>query len=304
MIDPSGEQFEIVLGDQRATIVQVGGGLRSFQAGDLEVLDGYPSETMCHDGRGQLLAPWPNRLAGGEYQFEGESHRLPINEPASGNAIHGLVRWANWIAGERTPSSIVMSYCLYPSPGYPFTLQLSARYALQPEGLEVQLAARNAGTRTCPFGAGQHPYIKAGPGAIDSARLQIPAGAMYRYNQKLIPTERVPVGGSHLDFRTPKRIADTVINTDFTDLTRDEKGYAGVALESDEGPRVTVWMDGSFPHVTVYTGETVLPESRRRHGLAVEPMSCPPNAFQSGEDLVVLQSGQTWRGSWGVSVAR
>ena len=62
---PSGKQFELAHGDQRAVVVEVGGGLRSYSAGGRELLDGYGADEMCASGRGQVLLPWPNRIEDG-----------------------------------------------------------------------------------------------------------------------------------------------------------------------------------------------------------------------------------------------
>ena len=63
MIAPSGEQITIGAGDQQAVVVEVGGGLRSYSAGGRELVDGYRADEMSSSGRGQVLIPWPNRLA-------------------------------------------------------------------------------------------------------------------------------------------------------------------------------------------------------------------------------------------------
>lgn len=300
---PSGEQFEIQHGSLRATIVEVGGALRTLTVGDLEVLDGFPEGEMCHDARGQILMPWPNRLAGGTYTFENQKQQLPINEPSHDNAIHGLVRWTNWRAQNHTAGGVTMTHRLYPTPGYPFTLDVSATYQLEEDGLQVSLHATNAGREACPFGAGQHPYLRVGTPLVNEATLRVPARTIHRYDDRLIPVERIPVEGSPLDFRTPRPIGDTEINMDYTDLERGDDGRARIELAAPGGsPSVEVWMDRAFRHVTVYTGETVQPPSRRRHGLAVEPMTCPPNAFVSGDDLIVLRPGETWSGSWGLTI--
>src|SRR5262249_34364533 len=89
MIAPSGEQVEIAVGDQQAVVVEVGGGLRSYSAGGRELLDGYRADEMSSSGRGQVLIPWPNRLQDGRYEFDGQSHPPPLNEPEHRNAIHG-----------------------------------------------------------------------------------------------------------------------------------------------------------------------------------------------------------------------
>ncbi len=133
MTAPSGEQIEISAADQRAVIVEVGGGLRSYSAGGREVLDGYAVDEMCTSGRGQVLIPWPNRLDNGSYGFKGRRYQLPLNEPETQTAIHGLVRWAPWNVAEREPGRVVMEHVLHPQPGYPFSLALSIEYALSAE---------------------------------------------------------------------------------------------------------------------------------------------------------------------------
>jgi aldose 1-epimerase len=285
------------------TAVEVGGGLRSFRAGDTEILDGYAVNEMCHDARGDVLMPWPNRTAGGSYSFESQTQQLPINETTQNNAIHGLVRWANWSVSAQSGTSVTLAHSLYPQPGYPFALSLEMQYALSDTGLSVLMRARNAGSSPCPFGAGQHPYITLGPGLINAMSLIIPADSMYRYDQQLVPVEKISVQGTDLDFRAARMVDSTVINMDYTDLRRDHDGRARVVAHSEHlGQTVAVWMDGAFHHVTVYTGETVQPPERRRHGLAVEPMTCPPNALNTGDDLLVLAPGEEWTGAWGIEV--
>ena len=137
MTSPSGEQFEIAFGDQRAVVVEAGCGLRSYEVGGTPVLDGYGEDEMCRSGRGQVLAPWPNRLHDGSYEFGGRRLQLPINDLATNGAIHGLVRWANWRVRDRDGAGVVMAYRLHPQPGYPFTLDIEIAYRLADDGLSV-----------------------------------------------------------------------------------------------------------------------------------------------------------------------
>lgn len=74
-LPPSGEQFEISYGEQRATIVEVGAGVREYVVGERPVLDPYPLQAMCDGGHGAPLIPWPNRIADGRYRFD--DVRLP-----------------------------------------------------------------------------------------------------------------------------------------------------------------------------------------------------------------------------------
>src|SRR6187549_2188718 len=175
MISPSGEQIELVHGDQRAVVVEVGGGLRRYSAAGRELLDGYAADAQIPSGRGQVLIPWPNRLEDGAYEFDGRRHQLPINELPARNAIHGLVRWAAWRLGEREPSRVVLEHVRHPRPGYPFSLALAIEYALSDEGLSVTTTATNVGREACPFGSGMHPYLTVGTATIDSVVLTAPA---------------------------------------------------------------------------------------------------------------------------------
>jgi len=297
---PSGEQIEITAGDWSATIVEVGGGIRSLSVAGRTVLDGYGAEEMCGSGRGQLLLPWPNRIEDGKYTFEGASLQLPLSEPALHNASHGLTRWVAWKVLDRTESSVAMDYALRPQPGYPFGLDLRATFALDRSGLTVTLESTNVGPSRCPFGAGAHPYIACGDVLVNSATLSVPADTFLLANDRQIPVERRCVDETELDFRHGKGIGDLVLDTCYTGLSRDADGRARVTLR-DESGTTSVWMDDQFPFVMVFSGDTVKPESRRRRALAVEPMTCAPNAFNSGEGLLVLEPGQTFKGSWGVT---
>ena len=296
----SGDQHEIAFGAQRAVVVEVGGGLRTYAAGGLELLDGYGEDELCHSGRGQILAPWPNRLEDGSYAFDGQEHQLPIDEAWSHNAIHGLVRWASWTVAERGPSRVVMAHTLHPRPGYPFLLALRAEYELGPAGLAVRTTATNIGAGPCPFGAGAHPYLRLGTDVVDPLVLRVPASTLLLSDERRLPAGTAPVDGTEFDFREPRRIGGTKLDNAYADLRRDDDGLARVDLENEEsGARVTLWADGSYPYLMVFTGDP-LPDVNRR-SIAVEPMTCPPNAFRSGDSLVRLAPGDSHAGRWGIT---
>ena len=297
---PSGEQFEIVHGEQRATIVEVGAGVREYAVAQRDVLEPYGVDDMCDGAHGAPLIPWPNRLADGRYRFDGVDHQLALSEPPKRNAIHGLLRWRPWRVSGREPSRVVMGTRLHPQPGYPFALDVSIAYELSDEGLTVATTAVNVGERTCPYGAGQHPYISPGEGLIDDCVLELPARTrVLTDDERQLPSGREPVQGSDFDFSSPRRLGDIQIDSAFTDLVRDDAGRAVVRLSRRDDSRVELWVDEQHPFVELYTGDTLAP-SRRRRGLAVEPMTCAPNAFQSGDGLVRLEPGQSLRTRWGV----
>jgi aldose 1-epimerase len=297
---PSGEQIVLSASDQQAVIVEVGGGLRSYSLGGRDLLDGYGADDMASSGRGQVLMPWPNRLEDGSYEFDGRRQQLPLSEPTLHNAIHGLVHWVAWTTTERAPDRVVMKHVLHPQPGYPFLLELSVEYALSATGLQVRTTATNVGRDACPFGSGNHPYLKLGTGRVDPLILRIPARSVLRSNERALPVGKDPVDGTPFDFRQPRQIGGTKLDHAFTDLDRDPDGLVRVELrDPDHGTRLTLWVDRSYSCLMVFTGDP-LPNVNRR-SLAVEPMTCPPNAFRSGEGLIRLEPGASFTGTWGIT---
>ena len=297
---PTGQQFEISRGDQRATVVEVGGGIRAYHLGDWAVLDGYARDARCDGGRGQPLLPWPNRLEDGRYTFAGRELRLPVDEFERSNAIHGLARWSNWSALDQRPDRVALGLTLYPRPGYPFTLEVRLEYALDEAGLRVRTTATNVGTEALPFGVGYHPYLSVGSARIDEDELRLPARQSLVTNERMLPTgDVVDVAGTDLDFRAGRRIGPLQLDACFTGLERDAGGRATVELRGPDGRRVDLWLDRAYDWLMVFTGDTLAP-ARRRQGLAVEPMSCPANAFRTGVGLRVLQPGEAFAGTWGI----
>ncbi len=300
---PSGQQFEIRHGDQRATLVEVGGGIREYEIGGRPVLDPFPAREMCDGAHGAPLIPWPNRLGAGRYTFEGQDHRLPLTEPERGNAIHGLLRWRNWRASEHWPNRVVMAIRLHPEPGWPFPLEVSVDYSLADDGLLVKTSVQNVGSGPCPFGAGQHPYLSPGSDAqLDECTLSIKTETRILTDpDSQLPTGLEPVEGSKFDFSSPRQIGSLQIDDPFTGLSRDDEGRAWVRLGCPDGATVELWADASYSVLQLYTGDTLAP-ARRRRGLATEPMTCPPNALASGEGLIRLEPGQVHVSRWGAGL--
>jgi aldose 1-epimerase len=299
---PSGEQWAISHGSQRAVLVEVGGGVREYTVDGAPVLDGYPEGAVCSRAAGQLLAPWPNRIRDGRYDFGGVPYQLSLSEPARGNASHGLVRWLCWHRVDQTPESVELACVLPPQPGYPFALGLTTRWSLGPDGLRADHTVANLGVDPAPFGLGTHPYLSAGDAVLDELELTLPAAERLLVDDRMLPTGREPVPGTPHDFATPRRIGDAEFDTAYTGLTRGDDGLARTRLAPDGGGGVELWQDASFGWIQVYSGGG--PSGRRRGALAVEPMTCPPDAFRSGDGLLTLDPGARWSGSWGITPLR
>jgi aldose 1-epimerase len=292
-----GVQIDIAYGEQRVSVVGLGGGLRSYEVARRPLLDGFPPGERPTSGRGQVLAPWPNRIENARYEFAGRLLQLPLTEPEHGNAIHGLVRSSDWNVVDSEPDRVMLDYVLEPQPGYPFTLGLSVEYALSETGLTVRTVARNLGRGPCPYGSGQHPYLTLGS-LIDRLRLQVPAQSVLISNERGLPIGSESVEGTEYDFRAGRAIGETVLDNGYTDLERDGDGRARVRLDDPNGGGVSLWVDEGYPYLMVFTGDP-LPDVARR-SLAVEPMTCPPNAFRTGESLIRLEPDESAVSTWGI----
>ena len=291
----------LTFGDQIAVVTEVGGGLRVYTVADGDVIDGYREDEMRSVARGEVLLPWPNRIEDGQYEFAGTLYQTPLTEPARHNAIHGLTRWMNWTAAERAEDRVRMSLVLHPQDGYPFTLRFEIDYRLSAAGLTVRTTATNVGRQAAPFGAGHHPYFTVGT-LIDQALLKLPALMRLEANDRLIPTGRLLSNrGTAFDFLALRLIGSLKMDTAFANLVPDTDGLIRVHLEGPGGdPRVTLWMEPVYRFLMVFTADGIPDAARRRRSVAIEPMTCAPNAFRSGDGLIVLQPGESWSGSWGI----
>jgi aldose 1-epimerase len=201
----------------------------------------------------------------------------------------------------RAQNRVTMACVLHPSPGYPFTLGLSIEYRLGRDGLTVITEAENLGPTGLPFGLGFHPYLTVGTPTVDMVRLTVPADRRLITDDRGLPTGEAPVAGTEFDFTTGRLLGTSRLDTGFTSLRRDGDGRVRVDLGHPDGTMgVTLWADQRFEYVMVYSGDT-LGVGERRRALAIEPMTCPPDAFRSGNGVTVLGPGTRWTGSWGIT---
>jgi aldose 1-epimerase len=295
----TGTQYEIEADGYQATVTELGAGLRGLKFGDTALVVGYDADELPPHSAGQLLTPWPNRVDGGHYAVAGQDYYLALSEPAKGNAIHGLTRWAPWTTVAQDQAEVTLRCQPYGQQGYPFAVQVDTTYRLDESGLHVTVTAVNAGSRPAPWGAGAHPYLTVGTPTIDECELQLPADRWQPVDDRLIPAGPAQdVTGTDYDLRTARKLAGIHLDTAFTSLRREADGLAWVRL-SGGGLTTAMWMDAANPWLQVFTGDSLEP-ARRRAALAVEPMTCPPDAFNSGEDLTVLAPGESVTVRWGI----
>jgi aldose 1-epimerase len=284
---------EVTTDDARLAVDLRGGGLRELVAGGWQLLDGYPSGAVPAGRRGGVLLPWPNRLRSGRWHWRGADLQLDVVSAASPNAVHGLVSAQPWSVLAERPAGVTVGTVLEPRSGYPFRLAAAIDYDLVPGQLAVRVRVRNAGDLDAPFGVGMHPYLHVGAaaeGGLAEAELDVPA------RTAMVVEGGLPTGESRPFDGAVGRIGDRALDDPVTDVVRDDDGWARVRLRGPAGA-LELAVDRSWPWLQVYSGDT-LPAGQRRRSLAVEPMTCPPNALADGADLVVLPPGEAWSGTW------
>ncbi len=289
-----GRRFELAAGGYRAAVAEVGAHLAGLWHDGSPVTVESPDDALPPKSTGAVLLPWPNRIAGGRYSFDGVDYQLPLTEPALGNASHGLVKWVRWTLERHAPDSVTLAHDLVPQTGYPFELHFEISYVLDTRaGLTVQTVATNTGRAAAPFGAGFHPYLDLAGHPLDDAELLVPAAAVFDTDEHQVPTGSRPVAGTPFDLRTIGPIGSRRLDRGFGELT----GSAAVLRTATRG--IEVRWDAAYRYLQVFTPPFITPG---RNAVAIEPMSCPANAFNSGEGLVRLEPGASWSGSWGIGL--
>ena len=299
----SGRQLRLAAHGYEASIASVGATLRSLTFDGRDLVVPFEADEVRPAYRGATLAPWPNRIVDGTYRFAGVEYQLPLTEPERGQALHGLLAWTEFTDRLVLDDRVVLAAVIEPQTGYPFRVEVEVEYRLDAEGLQQTVTANNIGADAAPWGTGPHPYLVAGPatgpGRVDAWTLTLPASEVLTVTPDRLSPVAVESVSQHpeWDFRTARRIDDVFIDHAFTGLSRTD-GIAEVRLVTDDGSGVAMSFDERCPWVQVHTADKPEIPGIHRIGLAVEPMTCPPDAFNSGTDLVTLEPGASHAASW------
>lgn len=294
------DEIVIRFGKLEAAVSTFGASLRRY-SGPRGSVWGYQGKENKKGGQGDVLIPFPGRIAGGKYSFEGQSYQLQKNDKDGPNAIHGFLRSVQWEVSEKTDTRarFVREIRADEFEGYPFRIRAQLTYTISESGLNCGFEVKNLGSTRAPVGIGFHPYFTVGTRIIDEAQLFFPAESLIEFQKNLLPTGRVvSVEGTDVDFRKSRTIGAVQINHCFTDLRYDASGIAHAELAYERG-KISVWMDRSFPYVVLYTGDQIPGASRR--ALAIEPMTCATDAFNRPQwGLKTLSPDETFSGAYGI----
>jgi aldose 1-epimerase len=291
-------EYRIEAGQYTATITADGGALRELRYGHRDLIVPFAAGEPIPDYRGIIAAPWPNRIADGRYTIDGNTFQVPINETQRSCALHGLVFPLQWSLVSQEANAVRLACTLESTPGYPHNLHLDIEYRLTNDGLHSRVTAVNTGHTTAPYGVCPHPYLVAGPAPLDEWTLEIPASTFLEVSEdRLLPKNSRVVEDHEFDFRAARPIGGIEIDHAFTDISFDDRGRARVVIHDPGGTGVGMEWDRRCSWLQIHTADKQ-PPLPNRLGLAVEPMTCPPDAFNSGQDLILLEPGASWKVAW------
>ncbi|QTX03956.1 aldose 1-epimerase family protein [Agromyces archimandritae] len=307
MTDPTGEQFELVTetasGRLRATVTAVAAGIRELQLEGVDLVASFSADRVPPSGAGIVLVPWPNRIRDGRWEHDGTVHQLAITEPALHNAIHGLLRYTEYRQIAREPESVTLAATVYPQLGYPYLLGTAVHYELDSDGLKVTHLVENLGAEAAPVAVGTHPFLKIGDVPTDSLTLTLSAESHFEVDDRLLPTGEVPVEGTEWDLREGRTVGQLHLDDAFGKTWADaDTGRIEHTLSAPDGRSVSITADPDFAFVQVYTTRG-FPGEDGDTAIAIEPMTAPADAFNSGRGLRWLGPGEQWELSWGIRFA-
>ncbi|MCV0335716.1 aldose 1-epimerase family protein [Microbacterium sp. STF-2] len=293
---PTGAQISLRRGGVTAQIAQVGASLRSLRIDDVDLVPPYPLELPTPACSGVVLVPWPNRVRDGEWDDDGTARRLAITEPKLNNASHGLLRFTAYEVSH-TEGEAVLRATIVPQTGYPYLIETTVEYALTPDGIDVSHTLTNRSTTSAPVALGTHPFVTIGDVDPHDLVLRIPAETAFDTDDRMLPTGTRPADAA---LREGVRLGDVTLDTGFTDLARDPDGRVHHSLTAPDGRRVTLWQGEGFDYVQVYTTPAYPGQSL---AVAIEPMTAPADALNSGLGIRRLAPDETWTLHWGITLS-
>ncbi|TFC04834.1 aldose epimerase [Cryobacterium adonitolivorans] len=309
----TGTQYALTLqtlqGPATATITEVAAGIREYAVNGIDLVEGFAAESVPPLGAGTVLVPWPNRIRDAIWTQHGVRHLLTVTEPAQMNAIHGLLVVTAYRLVAQSDTEVTLAATVFPQAGYPYQLDTTVTYALTVDGLAVTHRIRNVGGETAPVALGTHPYLKIGDVPTDELVLRLNATSHIDVDHRLNPIGVSPVDGTSFDLRVGARVADLHLDDGFGGVVVQD-GRGEHSLTAPDGRRVTLWGDANMAYVQAFTPRNfpVRTDNGRtgattQLGLAVaiEPMTAPADAFNSGQGLRWLAPGEDWVVRWGIT---
>jgi aldose 1-epimerase len=296
--DPTGHRFVLRTAHGSAEIAQVGAAVRALRIGDVDLVPRYADDVPTPAASGVVLVPWPNRIRDGKWTQRGQTYQLAVSEPKFGNASHGLLRFTAYQPVESSADAVALAAAVFPQTGYPFHLETRVTYTLTDSGLTVHHEIVNVGADAAPVALGVHPYLCLSDVATADLTLQLDARSWFRLDERNLPVAEEPLDETH-DLRSPRRVGDLQLDAAYTGIPRGSDGRIRASLRAPDGRRVELWAAEGFEYLQVFTTDRYPGHDL---ALAIEPMTAPADALNSGRDLRWLEPGESWQLQWGITL--
>ena len=295
-IPATGRQYELRSGGAIAVVTELAATLRSYSRDGVVLTETFGDDQIPPGATGITLAPWANRIEDGRWTLEGRPQQLDLTEPSRGHASHGLLRNTGYELTGGSESSAVLEASVFPQHGYPFLVRHRVEYTLDGDGgLSVTQSLTNHSPGRAPWVLGAHPYLRIGDVPTEDLVLTVPAATRLVADERLIPRSHEPAAGGY-DLRRGRSVSELALDAAFTDLDFED-GRARSTLTAPDGRSVWLWQDAACQYVHVFVSVTF---PGRTKAVALEPMTGPANAFNSGEGLGWLGPGETASMRWGI----
>jgi aldose 1-epimerase len=286
----------------RAELDTVAASLRSITVGGAALTEPRLDDAIPPFCNGIVLAPWPNRVRDAKWSLDGAVQQLDITEPERGGALHGLLQFTDYELFSRAEDAVTLGAYIAPQHGWPFALETTVRYALTPDGVTVTHGVTNRSASRAPWAIGAHPFLRVGDVQVEQLVLTAPTATFFEVDERLNPIAESPVT-PEVDLRGGRLVGELRLDTAYGSVTHAHPGGGrgdSAWLEAPDGSRTTLWQDLDWGYLQVFTTSAFSRPDGLGTAVAVEPMTAPPDALNSGHGLIWLEPGASWEGSWGL----
>lgn len=260
--------------------------------------DGFAAgERRPSSGGIPLLFPFPGRIGGARYEFEGREYQLEPSD-AFGNAIHGFVLNRPWRVVEHDAARVVGEFQASKDDAsilehWPADFRIRVSYEVRGPELVSEIRYENTGDGPLPCGFATHAYFRlplADKSRVADTLVTAPVGEFWEL-EKMIPTGRVIAVGENQQLASGLRLDELQFDTVFTKLSADADGLLRTRLKDPtSGRALTQTFAADFTQCVVYT-------PGHREAICLEPYTCVPDAIRLAAEghetgLQILQPGE------------
>lgn len=282
-----------------ATVDCVGATIRSASVNGTAIVQDWARGATRPFFAGATLFPWPNRIRDAKWSDGQTEHQLEVTEPDRHTALHGLVADTKFQVTNRQADWVTLHHTLQGAPGYPFRVSLEVTYRLIPGGVECEYRSENLGDDRAPVAIGAHPFVQIGEVDMRALTISAPVTQVITVDQRLLPVGIESVRGNSLDLTHPTALHTLSLDHGF--LLDPNREYL-TFLRAPDGRELQLWQSPTMPWLQAFTTDGFPGPGGTCSALALEPMTAPADALNSGTNLRWLEPGEKFHASWSLTL--